>query len=133
MGRLRVLLDTSAFLWAISAPEHLSTRAAEVISSPKTQLFLSSVSLWEIAIKFNLGKLKLSVQTASDEWLREQMRLLIVSPLPVRADHSLNTLSLPQIHRDPFDRMLISQAMVEKLPFVTSDEVMKRYEIETIW
>ncbi len=134
MERLRVLLDTNAFLWAVASPELLSTCAAGVIGNPETHLYLSSVSLWEIAIKFNLGKLTLgSTGVSPDQWLRDQMRLLIVSTLPMRTDHAIKTLSLPMIHRDPFDRMLIAQAMVEGFPFITSDEIIEKYDIQTIW
>jgi PIN domain nuclease of toxin-antitoxin system len=76
---------------------------------------------------------KLEFANPPGDWLREQMALLNVTQLPVRADHALKTLTLPMHHRDPFDRMLVSQAIVDQLPLMTNDRAINRYDVETIW
>ena len=128
---MRVLLDTHAFLWWLIAPTQLSSRAYELILDKNNQLVFSVVSGWEIAIKVKLGKLHLP--DAPQRLIPKQLLIDNIETLPVQLSHVLNTLSLPDHHRDPFDRLLVAQAQLEKLPILTADPLLSRYAITTIW
>jgi PIN domain nuclease of toxin-antitoxin system len=127
-----VLLDTSVFLWCITGQQSkLSPAALRVIENIDINLWLSSVSLWEIAIKVNTGKLDLPKNA---DFFRTQMaKFFIDRVLPVEATHAFAEFTLPRHHRDPFDRMLIAQAHVEGLPFITNDEQIRKYPIQILW
>lgn len=129
---MRVLLDTSVFLWCITGQQSkLSTTALRIVDDMNVNLWLSSVSLWEIAIKVNSGKLDLP---KSGDFFRTQMaKFYIDRVLPVEATHALAEFTLPRYHRDPFDRMLIAQAQVEGLAFVTGDKQIHKYPIQILW
>jgi PIN domain nuclease of toxin-antitoxin system len=127
-----VLLDTSVFLWCISGQRaKLSAAALRIVEDININLWLSSVSLWEIAVKVGVGKLDLPNNA---EFYRTQMaEFYIEKVLPVEASHALADLALPRYHRDPFDRMLIAQALVEGLPLVTCDQEIRKYPIQILW
>lgn len=129
---MTVLLDTSVFLWCITGQQSkLSAAALRIVEDIDISLWLSSVSLWEIAIKVNSGKLDLP---KSGDFLRAQMaKFCIDRVLPLEAAHSFAEFTLPRHHRDPFDRMLIAQAQVEGLPFITCDEQIRKYPIQILW
>jgi len=124
------LLDTHAFIWFDAEPQKLSPRAAEILTSPATVL-LSVVSVWEMAVKIQLGKLKLRAELG--RIVAEQIGSNRVQLLDVNLAPSLALLSLPEIHRDPFDRLLIAQAMVERLVLLTVDSEIRKYLIPTEW
>jgi len=124
------LLDTHAFIWFDAEPQKLSPRAAEILTSPATVL-LSVVSVWEMAVKIQLGKLKLRAELG--RIVAEQIGSNRVQLLDVNLAPSLALLSLPEIHRDPFDRLLIAQAMVERLVLLTVDSEIRKYPIPTEW
>lgn len=128
---MRVLLDTSSFLWFISGNELLSPTARQLISDSDNQLFLSTASLWEIAIKVSVGKLTLTQPFA--KLFPGQLLANDVVLLPISLDHAARIIDLPFHHRDPFDRMLIAQAMVEDLPLISPDSILARYPIKLIW
>jgi PIN domain nuclease of toxin-antitoxin system len=128
---LRVLLDTHIFLWWIADDSRLITEVREIIADGGNDLFLSVASCWEIAIKAQLGRIDLPEKP--DKFIAEQLSLNAIMSLPIHANHALNVLNLPFIHRDPFDRIIISQAKTENLPVVTSDPVFKQYGIQTLW
>lgn len=115
----------------ISSPEKLSENARELIVSEENEIFLSSVSGWEIAIKFGINKLKLPDKP--DIYVPRQMEESAVKVLPIRLVHTLNINRLPDIHKDPFDRLLISQSQLENLPLITDDTKIKQYSVEIIW
>ena len=116
---MRVLLDTCAFLWFIGGSERLSRPARDLMEDFDNRLHLSIASLWEIAIKINIGKLELARPFAAliPEQLEEhQIKLLQICP-----DHLSRMLYLPLHHRDPFDRLIIAQAICERLPIISCD------------
>lgn len=128
---MRALLDTHAFLWWITASSQLSPRAREVIGDGENQLFLSAASGWEIAIKARLGKLRLPDHF--EAFISEQLAANAIDVLPVLMHHALHTYTLPDHHRDPFDRMLVAQANLENLPILTADPQIASYPVQVIW
>ena len=126
-----VLVDTHAFLWFVFDDPRLSDSAASVIESPSRPTLLSVASLWEIALKVNIGKLLLGMpfETFIDEGINRRDVELLAIELP----HVTRSARLPLLHRDPFDRLLIAQAQSERLPVLTADERFSGYPIETIW
>ncbi len=128
---MRILLDTHIFLWWITDDSHLIDNVRDIITDGTNELFLSTASCWEIAIKMQLGRIELPDKP--DKFIAEQLSLNAIVSLPILANHALNVFYLPSLHRDPFDRIIISQAMTERLPIITSDPVFEQYGIETIW
>ena len=128
---MKVLLDTHTFLWWIGDVPQLSFKAREIISNGDNELFLSAASGWEIAIKTGLGKLKLPADITP--FILDQMNINAISPLPVHLNHALHVSTLPDLHHDPFDRLLIAQAQVESLPIITIDPQFTGYQVEVIW
>jgi PIN domain nuclease of toxin-antitoxin system len=127
---MRALLDTHAFLWAISGNEKLSRRAGQIFTGP-SDLWLSVASIWEILIKAQIGKMPLP--QPAGPYLVKKMTENRIEALHVAVDHVLRVETLPMHHNDPFDRMLIAQSLEEKLPLVTADRVFARYPVEVIW
>ena len=126
---MRLLLDTAALIYAVEAPERLSKKAAAMVRDPENTLELSAVSLVEIAIKSSVGKLRLESET-----VRRAIEELGVRVLPFTAAAAFTLFNLPVLHRDPFDRQIISQALLEDIPVLTSDRTFKRYEgLRLIW
>ena len=128
---MKVLLDTHVFLWWITDDPRLSPRAREIIANGANVLFLSAASGWEIAIKTKLGRLRLPDKP--ERFILKQLESNAIEVLPVQMSHALHVYALPDHHRDPFDRLLIAQAQLEKLPILTADPQISRYEVETIW
>lgn len=116
---MRVLLDTHVLIWAIGAPHRLGSDAHALIADRDTELLVSAASAWEVATKHRLGKLP-GVEALIDDWASTVSRLG-AAELPVSAAHALYAGGLSWEHRDPFDRMLASQAILEGVPLVTSD------------
>lgn len=128
---VRVLLDTHAFLWWILGSPKLSELARETIAEESNELLFSVVSGWEISIKVGVGKLELP-DTPKD-FVTEQILLNDLKVLPVDLNHALRVYELPDHHQDPFDRLLVSQALEEGVPVLTADPFITRYPVETIW
>ncbi|MEZ4609090.1 MAG: type II toxin-antitoxin system VapC family toxin [Caldilineaceae bacterium] len=128
---MRILLDTHTFLWWTENSPKLSTTAHAAMTNGKNQLFLSVVSAWEIAIKAQLGKLAVSGDLSN--FITEQIYLNRISVLPIHLQHALEVASLPLLHRDPFDRLLIAQSRQERIPILTLDPLISQYEVETLW
>jgi PIN domain nuclease of toxin-antitoxin system len=124
-----VLLDTHAFLWWCEDARELSRKARKAISGEECRVSL--VSFWEIAIKLSLGKLRLPSRL--ERYIPEQMATSGFSQLDIGFRHIAGCAALPWHHRDPFDRLLISQAIEEKLPLFSRDEVCERYGVRRIW
>jgi PIN domain nuclease of toxin-antitoxin system len=112
-------------------PERLSSRSQVLVSDPENQLFLSSASSWEIAIKYSIGKLPLPMPPT--EYVPSRMEASGTSALPILHAHSLHVAKLPLHHGDPFDRLLIAQAQLEELTLLTSDRQFGAYEVEILW
>jgi PIN domain nuclease of toxin-antitoxin system len=128
---MRILLDTHAFLWWIGGDRRLSARARKLIADGRNELLLSAASGWEIALKVGLGRIDLPAPL--DRFLGEQLRLNGIETLPIQMSHALGAQGLPSLHRDPFDRMLVVQARMEKLGILTRDSQIAQYDVETLW
>ncbi|PRC92929.1 type II toxin-antitoxin system VapC family toxin [Solimicrobium silvestre] len=121
---MKLLLDTQLLLWAAGEPERLSMEARSLIEITENELFFSAASLWEIAIKQSLGRDDFQVDA---RLLRRGLLDNGYSELPIGSEHAVAICSLPPIHKDPFDRMLVAQAMVEGIALLTSDSVVAQY------
>lgn len=128
---MKALLDTHAFLWWNTNDSQLSETARGIISDGRNEIFLSAASAWEIAIKFNRGRLVLP--EPPEKYVSSRMLLHHFQALPVQVSHALHVCVLPDYHRDPFDRMLIAQARLEKLSLLTSDSEIARYDVTIVW
>ncbi len=128
---MNVLLDTQALLWFLLDDSRLSENAQESIVATDATIFVSPASLWEIAIKISLGKYALPEPFISF-WER-QMQFNDFTFLPISIAQAAQIVNLPFHHRDPFDRLIIAQALVEGLPVVSSDSMFDRYNVERIW
>jgi PIN domain nuclease of toxin-antitoxin system len=126
---MKVLLDTHTFLWGLSEADKLSAAARRAIASSKT--FWSIASIWEALIKTQVGKLPLPVPAGP--YLISKMTANGVSVLSIQLEHVLRLEQLPMHHRDPFDRMLVAQALEEGLPIITADPLFSKYPVEVIW
>lgn len=124
------LLDTNALLYFLYDSTKLSKKASDIIYRNNEKIHVSIASFWEIAIKSSIGKLviKSSISKIADTCGKEQLEILSIKPL-----HLDNIQLLPQIHGDPFDRLIISQAMTENLVIITKDGMLPQYNIKTIW
>lgn len=118
------LLDTHILLWSVQEPERLSVGAQAAILDPSATILFSAVNIWEVAIKHALGMPGFVVDPSV---LRAGLLDLGYSELPVTSLHSIEVATLPMIHKDPFDRLLVAQAIVEGFELVTSDRLISRY------
>jgi PIN domain nuclease of toxin-antitoxin system len=128
---VRLLLDTHAFLWWVTDDDRLSERAGELIADGANDVYFSAASAWEIAIKAGLGRIRLS----EDAWslTPQQLERNAFQALPIHVTHAVAVIALPDLHRDPFDRMLVAQAMSEGLTIVSSDPELARYPVPVVW
>lgn len=124
---MRALLDAHAFLWWITDDSRLSLHAREIIADGRNDLFFSAASGWEIAIKANLGKVE--VPDGLERFLTEQLFCNAIQVLPIYLSHALHVYTLPQHHRDPFDRLLVSQAVLERLTVLSADPQIAQYPV----
>lgn len=128
---MKYLLDTHAFIWMDSDPNQLSELARSLIQDPSNILLLSVVSIWEMQIKSQLGKLLLTLPLA--ELVESQRQSNSIEILPITLSHVLALENLPLHHKDPFARMLIAQANVENALVVSADPVFVNYQVQVIW
>lgn len=128
---MRILLDTHCWLWIGAEPRRFKPTARELLEDPGNELMLSAASSWEIAIKFGLGRLPLPEPPES--FITSRIERSGVVTLAIEHAHAFHVASLPMLHRDPFDRMLIAQAQVEGLRIMTSDERFAPYDVEIEW
>lgn len=127
----RVLLDTHTLLWALLEPKRLSRKVNALLRDPDTEVFVSSATAWEIATKYRLGKLSGAGAVIAD--YSAHLRMLRAEELAIASVHALRAGSFPQLHRDPFDRMLAAQSSQEMLPLVTDDPAFVLFPVTTIW
>ena len=127
----RLLLDTHAFLWWISDDPRLSPAAREAIADGASEVFLSAVSVWEMVIKMGLGRLELPEDLES--FLARQLQVNGFRPLAMTLPHALAVRHLPDVHKDPFDRLLVAQAQHEELVLVSGDAAVRRHPVSVIW
>ena len=121
---MKLLLDTQLLLWAAGQPERLSARAKRQLNDPSNELLFSAVSLWEVTIKSGLGRDDFHVEP------RVLRRALLDNgyvELPITSEHAVNVDALPPLHKDPFDRLLLAQALVEGITLLTADTQLARY------
>jgi PIN domain nuclease of toxin-antitoxin system len=121
---MKLLLDTHLLLWAAGKPNRLSTAARKLIDSPANELLFSAASIWEVAIKRGLGR---SDFQADARLLRRGLLDNGYTELPILSDHVVAIESLPSIHKDPFDRLLVAQATVEGITLLTADSLVGQY------
>jgi PIN domain nuclease of toxin-antitoxin system len=123
-----LLLDTRVLIWALSAPRRLPTRVAALIRDPDTDVYMSAASTWEIAIKSTLGKIDADLAAVV-----RAARAADFDELPVTIAHTERLRDLPAHHRDPFDRLLVAQALEERLTLVTQDRFIAAYSVAHLW
>ncbi len=122
------MLDTHALIWALSAPRRLPERISRSLEDPATVVYASAASTWEIAIKAALGKIHADLDEVVDG-----IRRTGFTELSVSIDHARRLGELPAHHRDPFDRLLVAQALHEGLTVVTHDAMLRRYPVPVLW
>jgi PIN domain nuclease of toxin-antitoxin system len=128
---VKILLDTHAFLWFIEDSPKLSTAARSVIEDGFNEPLLSVASLWEMAIKVSIGKLDL--KKPFETFVPDQMDLNGFDQLAISFPHIAAVAKLPFHHRDPFDRLLVAQALVEGMPVVSADDLLDAYGVTRLW
>lgn len=127
---MRLLLDTCSLIWLAAEPARLSSAVAAGVDAGLT-LLLSDCSVMELCLKWSAGKLTLPQPPRL--WVEEQMRIWRLSGLPVERRHHYRSTELPDHHRDPFDRLLVAQAIEENLTIATPDPEIRRYPVSTLW
>ncbi len=126
---MKLLLDTHVLLWAAGAPEKLSKTAQTLIDNPDNQLYFSAASLWEISIKNKLGRADFKVDLAV---LRRNLLDNGYEEIAINSAHTIGVDALPNIHKDPFDRMLIAQTGVEGITLMTADNAILEYQVAVV-
>jgi PIN domain nuclease of toxin-antitoxin system len=126
-----VLLDTHTFLWFVTNDPRLTPPARTAIENPDTQAFLSIASAWEMSIKVSIGKLPLA--QPFEEFLPAQLLSNRIDLLPITPKHLYRTIALPFHHKDPFDRLIAAQSLVEGMPLVSGDTAFDAYSVDRLW
>ncbi len=128
---MKLLLDTQALIWTVEAPSRLGVAARRSLEDSSNDLLVSAATVWEIAIKFGLGKLRLSISYR--QWMNQALSDLGGKLLPITVEYADMQAALPSHHKDPFDRLLIAQALVEQIPIVSIDPQFDPYGVNRIW
>ncbi|MCC5627409.1 type II toxin-antitoxin system VapC family toxin [Nostoc sphaeroides CHAB 2801] len=128
---MRLLLDTHTFIWYVTDNSRLSNQVVALINDENNEILLSIASLWEIAIKQNLGKL--SFNQSFEIFITQQLNLNDFSLLDIKITHVTVVATLSLHHRDPFDRILIAQSIVENIPLLSADKIFDAYPIRRMW
>ncbi len=128
---MRLLLDTHAIVWWFSGNQRLPTEARNAISDPSNDTFVSAASAWEIATKYRLGKMPRVAALANDFHNRVTGEGFV--ELPITVEHAVRAGSLPGPHSDPFDRMIIAQAITENMSLISNETVFDRYGVQRLW
>lgn len=128
---MTILLDTHAFLWFVGADDRLSKKAVSAMKNESNAIVLSVASVWEMAMKAALGKLRLP--QAVESFVPQQMQLNMIGQLGVDFRHAARVEGLPPHHSDPFDRVLIAQALTEGIPIISADPAFDAYGVHRIW
>ena len=126
-----ILLDTHTFLWFILDDPQLSSKADRLISDPNNAIAISPVTYWEIAIKISIGKYFLP--EPYEIFMDREISINDFRILPIQPKHTAALIDLPFYHKDPFDRLLIAQASVEKIPIISNDQIFDQYPVQRIW
>jgi PIN domain nuclease of toxin-antitoxin system len=128
---MKILLDTCAFIWIVTDDAKLSEKAKEIFLNSENEIFLSAVTGLEITVKYSLGKLRLTEPPA--EFVMNRIHANGLTELPISMKHTLALQNLPLHHKDPFDRLLIAQSMVNQIPLLSADQQLSAYGIECHW
>jgi PIN domain nuclease of toxin-antitoxin system len=128
---MSMLLDTNVFIWLNDSPQQIPQQIITLLADPDNDLFFSLVSAWEMQIKIQLGKLNL--QDSLPKILMTQQSENNLQILPIQLEHIWALEGLPNHHRDPFDRLLIAQAMATDMPIVSADSIFDQYPIQRLW
>ena len=128
---MKILLDTCTFLWLILRSPRLSGRARKAFGDPANDVFMSAVSAWEIAVKHSLGRL--TMPNPVGQFTRDQREAHGIEALPLSEEAALHLAKLPGLHADPFDRMLVCQALIDGLTILTPDEAIAQYPVRVMW
>jgi PIN domain nuclease of toxin-antitoxin system len=131
MGAVNLLLDTCTFLWLAADPQKLSAHAVELINDPDNLLFLNEISIWEMVMKYQAGRLPLPESPRA--WISKQSTYFQISHQVVTSEAIYLSGELPPIHRDPFDRLLAAQSMVQGMTVITPDKPFKKLGCDTRW
>jgi len=127
---MKVLLDTHCWLWWLISPEMLGENAFSIIEQPENEIFISTATSWEIAIKYAIGKLTLPMKP--EKFVLSRIERCGFSSVKIEHVHVLRVASLPLHHNDPFDRLLIAQSQIEKMPIISADSKFHDYDIDLI-
>ncbi|QDV74399.1 type II toxin-antitoxin system VapC family toxin [Botrimarina mediterranea] len=128
---MKLLLDTHTLLWLVEGDAKLTERAADVVADSEAELFLSPASCWELGIKVGLGKIQL--QEPLVDYLHDAVRLYELTVLPIGFAHVARVATLPHHHKDPFDRLLVAQALENGLTLLSGDKQLDAYGVARIW
>jgi PIN domain nuclease of toxin-antitoxin system len=131
---MRLLADTHTFLWFVEGDPQLSATARQQLKDENKEIWLSLTSVWEMAITFSIGKLtQLDLTKPFGAQVTDLLHRNGIAVLPITLTHVIQVASLPFYHRDPFDRLLVAQSLVEQMPIVGADAVMDSYGIQRLW
>jgi PIN domain nuclease of toxin-antitoxin system len=128
---VRMLLDTHTLFWSVEAPSKVSAAAMTAMQDPANDRLLSAATIWELAIKVGQGKIALSIPYR--QWMATAITDLKLDILPITVEHAERQSTLPTYHKDPFDRLLIAQALVDGIPIVSADAAFDAYGVVRIW
>jgi PIN domain nuclease of toxin-antitoxin system len=129
MGKF--LLDTQIVMWLANEPEKISVQCYDVILNNENELYFSYASIWELSIKESVGKLKLNLPL--QDFISEEIEKHCLLLLPISLSSIYHNQHLPLIHKDPFDRILAAQSIIEKMPLISADKIFDDYNIKRIW
>ena len=130
---MKLLLDTHTFLWLVEGNPNLTAAARAGLADPANELFLSIASIWELAIKISSPKPQLTLTDPLDAYIAKWPAIYQLNLLPIQLPHALYVVGLPNHHRDPFDRILIAQALVEGMTLVSGDSKFTSYPVTILW
>ena len=128
---MKYLLDTHAFLWFVSEDSRLSSKAKSIIKTRNNDVYFSAASVWEMSIKIRLGRL--TIEDDLEPFIVKQLAENSFNALSVTIFHSIYSSKLPEIHKDPFDRMIIAQSQVEDMHLISKDKNIKKYKVPVVW
>ena len=128
---MKALIDTHVLLWWVLDDPRLSARGAEILEDGRNDLYVSAASAYEIGVKAGTGRLAIPEPAAT--YVPSRLAANGLSAMAVELNHALRAASLPPIHRDPWDRLLVAQAQIEGIPIVTADPRIGQYDVKTIW
>jgi PIN domain nuclease of toxin-antitoxin system len=124
------LIDTQILIWLFISPQKLPPKILKILKNIENDIFVSNVSIWEIAIKSSIGKLNLPFELKN---IIQEISEMSINILEITSEHLIKVADLPFHHKDPFDRLIISQTIIENMPIISSDSNFKDYNIQLIW